>query len=295
MTEEAQPIGPVDVVVNPKAGRGAVAGAVEIIDESAKRRGLELSIHSPVSVVEADRELAAIVANGANRLIVVGGDGAVHQAVQHVAETGCVLGIVPAGTGNDFAAALGLPTDIEAAFGAALGHARNVDAVRVGSKWAATVVTLGFSVAVNERAETMAFPRGPSRYTVATVRELPRLKANNLEITVDGKELDVLASIVAIANTTMFGGGMKIAPDADHNDGLLDVVIISDVKRLTLLRMLRAVVIGTHVDHQAVTVVRGHEVQVRGDHARVRADGELLCEVPFDAVAVKDALLIAGA
>ncbi|NDH77148.1 MAG: sphingosine kinase, partial [Actinobacteria bacterium] len=151
--------------------------------------------------------------------MVLGGDGMVHLAVQAVAGTDTILGVVPVGTGNDFVRALpGVPEDPLEAAAVALGDPDPIDAIRVGERWVASVATAGFSADVNDRANRLRHPKGQSRYTVATVLELPALKRRPTTITVDGTAHAHDAVIIAVANTAWFGGGMHICPDADPDD-----------------------------------------------------------------------------
>lgn len=287
----------VHLLGNPVAGGGAGREVVEAIGDRLRRRGVHV-----VDLVAADRTTALAAAetavlDGAERLIVVGGDGLVHLAVQAVAASDTVLGIVPAGTGNDFARGLGLPTEIDAATDAALGEARPIDGMRIGDHWAASVATLGFSVDVNRRANELRWPRGERRYAVATVLRLPGLAALDLEVDVDGTRHRIAATLVAVANTAFFGGGMEIAPGADPADGRLELVTIGDVGRLTLLRVFPKVFEGAHLERPEVEVRSGQRITLTvaaAHETEVWADGEPLTATPVEFEAVPGALTVAG-
>lgn len=235
------------------------------------------------------------LAEGAERLVAVGGDGTVHLALQAVAGTSAVLGIVPAGTGNDFARAFGLKpgADLEAAVARALGPHRAVDAISTPRGWAATSVTGGFSADVNRRAEAMRFPFGPSRYTAATLATLPRLRTRPITITADGHPRRFDATMAVAANTAFFGAGMAICPEADPGDGLLDVLVIGAVGRVELLRLFPKVFKGTHVTHPAVTQFRGRVVEIDGDGIELWSDGEPLGPAPMRLEAVPGTIHLA--
>ncbi|MDG2112291.1 MAG: diacylglycerol kinase family protein, partial [Actinomycetota bacterium] len=198
------------VVGNPAAGRGRSRSAGDAVVRQLADHGIEHRIEYPSDRVAAATKLTSLAAEG-TRTLVVGGDGMVHLAVNAFAGSSTPLGIIAAGTGNDFAGALALPTNTPEAVDAALGDPAPVDLLRVGGSGphVATVATLGFSAAVNERAEKMRFPRGSSRYTVATLLEVARLEAHSLELTVDGTTTSHRAVLVAVANTATFGGGMQ--------------------------------------------------------------------------------------
>jgi diacylglycerol kinase (ATP) len=283
----------VQVLGNPRAG---ASGAATIREVTAVLRAAGAD---PVVLEAAAASLHDAVRAGVRRIVVVGGDGLVHLAVQAAAGTDVVLGIVPFGTGNDFARALGThELTVGAAAARALEPPVGFDAMRTTHGWAVSVATVGFSATVNARANDLRWPRGSTRYTLATVLEIPKLRAVPLEITLDGVKTQHDVSLVAVANTAYFGGGMAICPDADPHDGELDLAIIGSVSRTTLLRVFPRVFRGTHVRHPAVTMLRGRHLHLtRRDRERtsaLRGDGEALGTLPVDIELVPDALQIAG-
>lgn len=253
---------------------------------------------------EAQRECETAVAGGASAVVAVGGDGTLHSAVQSVAATGVPLGIVPAGTGNDIAACLGVPEEPLAAARAirrALDEGRSeaFDLARMerdgAVRWSAGVIGLGFDTLVNDLANRMRFPRGPRRYDLAIVLELARLKARRYRITIDGRSEELDACLAAIGNTARYGGGMRICPAADPTDGLLDMVVAGPVSRFTLMRIKPRVYAGTHVNHPAVRQLRGKQITVECDGITSYADGERSLPLPVTVTAVPGALrLLAG-
>ncbi len=272
------------------------AGGHEAVD--VRPSGIDMI---PGAVREVCRE-------SATRLLLAGGDGLLHHALPALVGSGLDIGIVPVGTGNDFARALDLPTDVAAAVDAALRPTTPLDAIAVTAGpspsagpgepdgYAASVVTGGFSGRVNERANGLRFPRGQQKYTIATLLELPRLRPVPLELTVDGTTHELESSLFAVANTRFFGGGMAICPDADPTDGLLDVTVVGPTSRFELARVLPMVFDGRHVGHRSVTCYRGASVTVTTP-ARLWADGEPLGVAPGGPVtlaAMPRALKVAG-
>jgi diacylglycerol kinase (ATP) len=314
------------LLVNPSsaAGRGASVGEAAI----SRLRGLG---HEVEPIVAADAATAELVAReavgrtGADRfdaLVVVGGDGVVHLGVNVVAGTGVPLGVIPAGTGNDLARAWGLPSDAVAAVDtvdacARLGAVQEVDAIRVealapasdhrepgalavdGARWVAGVTALGFDAVVNERANGWRWPRGAARYNLAIARELPLFRPVPYRLVLDGQEWRTEGLLVAVANTSSYGGGMRIAPDASPTDGLLDVVVVTPVSLLRFARLFPRVYEGTHVDVDAVEVRRASEVEVHvdpdGRHPRrivAYGDGERIGNLPRRLTAVGGAVAV---
>ncbi len=289
-------MGEVHLLVSPTGGRGRAAAAAPRV-----RRVIEEHGHTPVDIsgataAETADAARAAVAAGAQRLIAVGGDGTLHLALQGAAGTDAVLGLVPAGTGNDFARAFGLfGLSVEQAAARALGPPRPVDAIRTDrNRWMALNLTGGFTVDVNERTDRLRFPPGPSRYTVATLLTIPGLRYSELAVTVDGKRSEYRSALFTIANTPTFGGGMAICPDADPADGLLDVCVVGTAGRATMLRLLPKVFTGGHVGHKHVEMLRGRTITVEGEPMDLVGDGEPLGRSPITVEAVGGALNFAA-
>lgn len=289
----------VQVLGNPAArgGTGDVERVVDEIRASGRRAALLRADSAEASSAAAHDAVRA----GHERLVVVGGDGLVRIAVDAVARSGVVLGIVPQGTGNDFARALGLlDGDLGDQVARALADPVDVDAMRTNHGWVASVATVGFSGDVTARANDLPWPRGQQRYTVATVLQLPRLRTIRARIVVDGVAHDADTTMLSIGNTAYFGGGMRICPEAQPADGRLHVVVIGDVSRGTFLRVFPRVFGGGHVDHPDVASYTGTEVVVEAtdpeaDVVQMWADGDLLGPLPVTCEVVPGALCVAGA
>ncbi len=307
------------VFVNPRARKGRGAARAEHALEAL--RGLagehEPELIGAASVLEVRQQTRRLVEEGCERIVVLGGDGLVHHVVQSIAGSETVLGLIPVGSGNDFASALGLATNPAEAARVAMGPARTIDLLRREdsegtTRWAASVATVGFSAAVNERAEALAWPRGGARYSLATLLELPRLACRSLVLDLyhaDGstEQRRVRAALVAVANTACFGGGMRICPAAVPDDALLDVTVIGAVGRISLLRHFGRVFRGTHVTHPAVTTYQLTAISLSADpndptepadptgrDGAVRADGEGWARLPLRIDIVPAALRIAA-
>ena len=230
-------------------------------------------------------------------LVVVGGDGMAHLGTNLVAGTPTRLLIVAGGTGNDVARNLGLPVGDPAAAVALLEHGttRAIDAGRVshaehGERWFAGVLGAGFDAVVNARAQRMRWPRGQMRYNLAILRELPVFRPIPYAVELDGRRFETRAMLVTVANTSSFGGGMRVSPDADVADGLLDVMIVHELSIPAFLRVFPKVFSGTHVNHPAVETHRATRVRLEADGIRSQADGESFADLPIDAEVVPGAL-----
>ncbi|MEE2056049.1 diacylglycerol kinase [Rhodococcus artemisiae] len=287
--------GSVVVLSNPTAGADALH-TLAVAGKRLRAHGLRIAHIAADSVDESIALTRHAVEDGIDAVVAVGGDGIVWQAWQATATTGTPVGIVSAGTGNDLARVLGIPDDPAAAADiVATGRRRTIDLGRVSStqgpdQWFGTVLAGGFDALVTDRANRMKWPRGRLRYNAATVVELVNLRLLPYRITFDDEpaiELD--ATLVAVGNASTYGGGMRIAPGALLDDGLLDVVVATSANRSRLLRLFPTVYRGTHVDLPEVMVRRARRVRLECPGITVYADGEPLRSLPVDVEAVRGA------
>lgn len=294
------PGGPVAVLANPTAGRGRHPEALPRLLERLGGTGRPVRLLAARTPAEAEAACHAAVADGVAALLTVGGDGTVHRALQAVAGTAVPFGPVPAGTGNDFAADTGFPADPAAAVDvivAALtaGWTRPVDLARMTGtdgrpRWYGAVLAAGFDAIVNERANRMRWPRGPRRYDLAILVELARLRPRRYTLRLDGEPVETDAVLVAVGNCASYGGGMRICPDADPTDGLLDVVVGGRFDRRTLIRVKPRIYRGTHVHHPLVRSYRARQVELAAEGITTYADGERGPDLPVTVTAVPAAV-----
>jgi diacylglycerol kinase (ATP) len=295
------------VAINPSASFGNRRTVGPAVVSTLRGLGHEVTSLQEPSYLELIASGHKAVASKPDALIVVGGDGMVHLGVNLVANTKVPLGIVPSGTGNDMARALGIPFDnteaaIEALVSALEKPARVIDAGVIRhiddetgldkKTWFACSLSAGFDAIVNARANTMTYPKGPSRYIIALLVELARLKPIEYTLTLDGVATVTKAALVAIGNGVSLGGGMKITPDAKLDDGLLDVLVVQPLGRAAFLRIFPRVFKGEHVSDPRVTIHRVRKVSIASPGIAVFADGESLGTLPVDVEVVPGALRV---
>ncbi|MEE9416216.1 MAG: diacylglycerol kinase family protein [Acidimicrobiales bacterium] len=282
------------VLCNPSAGRRSGTNVGLQASVALAQRSIECEVVAEPTETATRRALAKRIAGGIERVIAVGGDGLVNIAVQELCESEIPLGLISAGTGNDFAMSLGLPDDFDAAIDAALATATAVDAIRTNYGWVASVATMGFSVTTNVVANKIRWPRDGRRYVLATALALPRLRTANATIEIDGSVHELPVTILAIGNTRTFGSGTPICPDADPFDGLLDVVAIGPLSRRELVRFYRTVDDGTFLDNPLTHTFRGSQITISGGSTDIWGDGDPLGPTPVTLEAVPGVLMIAG-
>ncbi|MCX5282245.1 diacylglycerol kinase [Streptomyces sp. NBC_00198] len=290
----------ITLFVNPTAGRGRGAHAAQPAASAFRAAGF--SVRTVVGEDAADglARARAAVAEGTGALVAVGGDGMANLALQAVAGTDTPFGLVPVGTGNDFARALGLPLRAPAAAARLTADAltedrlRSVDLGRVDGTWFGTVLASGFDSRVNDRGNRMRLPVGRFRYDLAMLAELAAFRPFAYRLTLDGGETrEIEATLVAVGNGSSYGGGMRICPGADLGDGLFDVTVVGNCGRATLLTVFPKVYRGTHVDHPVVTVHRAARVELVAAGVTGYADGEPLGALPLTAECIPGAVRVA--
>ncbi len=286
----------VALVVNPTAGRGLGARVAPIVRERLAAAGLTVDVFATSCAEDVGRISAEVVASGADAVALIGGDGTIHLGAQVLAKSGMPFGVIPAGTGNDFARGIGVPLKDPAAAADLIvaGKTRAIDLAVAKDEYITTVVAGGFDSLVNKRANAMSWPKGNFRYTLATLAELRTFKPLEYVVTVDGEVIETKAMLVAIGTGPMYGGGLQICAGAELDDGLLDVTIIEPVSRLTLLQMFPKLSKGTHVGHPMVRTLRGRSVRLESPGITAYADGEPLGLLPVDITIAPGALTVFG-
>jgi diacylglycerol kinase (ATP) len=286
------------LVVNPAAGNGRALELLPHITGTLRDSGADLHVLLSRDFAEADSMTRHAIRDGADVLAVMGGDGMTHLGVNAVAaahlsgHNRTMLGLIPAGTGNDFCRGVGLDPKnaVAAAVVIAAGHSRFIDLARVGETYVGTVLATGFDALVNRRAKQLPWLRGSTRYAVATMAELRVFSPLRYRLSLDGEVRELQAMLVAIGNTSSYGGGMRICPEADPYDSLLDVTIIHPVGRLKLLRLFPEIYSGRFVRDPCVEQVRAREVTVEGPGLVGFGDGEMIAAAPLTVCCMPRAL-----
>ena len=284
----------VALVVNPTAGRGLGARIAPIVRERLAAAGLTVDVFATSCAEDVGRISAEVVASGADAVALIGGDGTIHLGAQVLAKSGMPFGVIPAGTGNDFARGIGVPLKDPAAAADLIvaGKTRTIDLAVAKDEYITTVVAGGFDSLVNRRANAMSWPKGNSRYTVATLAELRTFKPLEYVVTIDGEVIETKAMLVAVGTGPTYGGGLQICAGAEIDDGLLDVTIIQPVSRLTLLQMFPKLSKGTHVGHPMLRTFRGRSVRLESPGITAYGDGEVLGPLPVDITIAPGALTV---
>jgi YegS/Rv2252/BmrU family lipid kinase len=280
---EIPPPGGWFVIANGNAGsaeRHAVAAALATLAEVAPAR--------LVHTAHPDELDDALDAASDRTLVVVGGDGSLHCVIDRLRERGALphttLGLVPLGTGNDFARGAGIPLDPEEAARRVLeGRPRPMDLiVDDGGGIVVNAVHAGLGASAAERADGLKERLGPLAYPVGSLLAGVRADGWSLEVHVDGVRLDAPERLlmVGVGNGPSIGGGTLLCPDAVPDDGLLDVVVVGDTGTTGRAAFANALRQGAHIGRDDVVTARGREVRIVGDAVAHDADGEVTDPLP---------------
>jgi diacylglycerol kinase (ATP) len=253
--------------------------------EFLKTREASLEYCEPASAEETHRVVAAAVRDRFERVLIAGGDGTAHAALNALRGTATAFGVLPLGHGNDMARALGVPLEPRAAAEFLLrAPVAAMDVARVGERVYGAVAGAGFDAATNERANRMGpWLTGQRRYFMAGLATIFSYRPQPFELVTDAEEFSGEAMWVAVANGPCYGGGIRIAPEARVDDGLLDVCIVERISALALLALYPALGRGEHLRSRSVRYFRCTRVQFRGPAGpALYGDGEFLGRLPLE-------------
>jgi YegS/Rv2252/BmrU family lipid kinase len=274
----------VALIVNPSAGGGRAARALPAVEARLRALGVDVEVDATRDLGHAT-ELAVAGAQRGRIVVTLSGDGMLGKVAGALCEVpGAVIGVLPGGRGNDFARVVGIPLDPEAACEViASGEPRTLDMGEAGGTPYIGVASLGFDSDANRIANEAPARLGQLVYVYGALRALAAWKPARFAIEVDGERVQFAGWGVAMANSKAYGGGMFVAPDAELDDGALDVLRLEETSKVRFLRsVLPKVFKGEHVNEPSVHMLRGSVVRVESDRPFVvYADGDPVGELPM--------------
>ncbi|HEU5141916.1 MAG TPA: diacylglycerol kinase family protein [Solirubrobacterales bacterium] len=272
---------PLALLVNPSAAHGRALKVLSRVEADLDARRIPFRVVQTRGL-EDGAERALIAADGGELPVVLSGDGLVGAVGGALAGSQTPLGIVPAGRGNDLARVLGIPVDPAGAVEVlAAGHTTRIDVGEANGRRFLGIASVGLDSEANRLANETRLLRGNLVYAYAGIRSLIAWKSARFTIQAGGERVRMTGFSVAAANNTTFGGGMRLAPDADLRDGQFDVVTIGDVGKLRYATNLHKVFSGRHVEMDGVDVFRTARLELSASRPfAVYADGEHLTDLP---------------
>ena len=283
------------ILLNPTAKRGKARRLLERALKVFRRQ----NVHFDVRESQSSHHLMEL-ARGAceekpDLIVSAGGDGTHHYVINGLFKSDVPLGLLPLGTGNDFAKGVGMPMDLHAAATALLkGHVREIDLAQAGAGMYACIAGVGFDSTVtrfaNEHAQWLS---GPLAYSWSLLCCMPQYRPQHLEIIADGEYFSGEVLFAVVGNNSSYGGGIRLTPRAKLNDGILDVCIIPCLSRLELLRWFPRAYRGEHLHHPRIKYFQSRKITLRStSRMELFADGEFLQELPATIEVIPRALRV---
>jgi len=285
-------------VVNPTAGDGLARRVWQRLQQTLVQKDVPHKvIVSPRAGAISELVRDMVTDDMPERVVAVGGDGTASEAVNGFLPGDIAFGIIPAGSGNDFARLHRLPTDPDKALDVCLnGQLKKVDIATINDHYLLNVGGVGFDAEVAAETNRIGKKLGSTLpYVISLFRTLFTYRNARIRVEVDGEEIQATSLLVAVGNGQYYGGGMHILPPADTEDGLMDICIGGDLTKVETVKLLPRIFAGTHLSHPKVTMRRGRRVTISSDRPlHFHADGEPLGTTPvtFEVQPAKLSLLV---
>lgn len=285
----------IHVICNPKSGNGEGKNVLQKTVAYFRDHEIAAAYHETQGPKHAIELAAQAVKDGAETVIAIGGDGTLHEVIQSVAGTNTALGILPAGTGNDFVKTIHVPVDTEQAVRLILeGTPKPVDTVRINDRLFLNECGCGFDVMVLDYAEkAKKMVKGILPYLYGVLQTIFHFKDIHVSLSVDDeepRERDIL--VLAVGNGRFIGGGIPIAPSAIPDDGLLNVLVVHGMTKPRMLSVLPGLLKGKIESFPETTHQLARKVSLKALGIRVNIDGEIITMDHADIEVVPSSLLI---
>ncbi len=272
------------IISNPTAGKRGNKRCLDLAIGVFKENGAAFEIHETTYAGEA-REIAnRLTAVGEKEIIVVGGDGTLHEVLNGLRNPAeCKLGLIPAGTGNDFADAANIPRDAQEAARLILkGDTRATDYLELDGVRCMNIGGMGIDVDILERCRKGKM-KGRLKYLMSLLRSVLSYKGWKVSYEKDGERQEDLVLVAAACNGIQFGGGLKICPEADIEDGKMDVVVVEHIKGIfKLAKALVTLLKGKILEYPLTKHFLCEKIQIDAPPCTIQLDGELYKDLRFD-------------
>lgn len=268
-------------IINPKAGKGK---AMEIIPE-IKKIFKEIEEEFIIEITERPGHATELVKNyvkkGNYRVYAVGGDGTLNEVLNGIGNSESCLGVIPNGSGNDFIRSICKKTVFKDILKSTiLGKAKQIDVVKINDRYFINISSIGIDAEVvcnARKLKNLPFISGRLAYILSVFITIFKYKWRHIQLKIDDKEIESTITLLALANGKYYGGGMKVAPYADLEDGILDLCIINKLSRIRMLTLFPKLIKGKHEDIKEVSFYKGRKITlIAKEEIAVNIDGEII-------------------
>lgn len=281
-------------IINPKANKGKTRKKVKVIEKLLNEKGVEYVFHF-TTAKGAATELAHEFSSKENSTVIaVGGDGTINEVLNGLNVENAKFGIIPCGSGNDFVASAGIPLNPEKALDVILnGEAKPTDFMLCGGVRGLNIIGTGIDVDILKRCKKSKILRGKLQYVISLIISLIKFKFYKFFIEKDGEKIEKEGLIVAVGNGRQFGGGIKMCPKAEIDDGKLDFVIAGKLKKRKIPGKFIQLMKGRILEQDFTEFEQREHVKITFDKpVTIQIDGELYDDIDFDLSIVKGGVRI---
>lgn len=278
-------------IINPKAGKGKATELIPVIEDYFKDKAEEFIIRVteyPGHATEIAKEYSGLEDN---RIYSVGGDGTVNEVVNGIAGTQSTLGVIPAGSGNDFIRSIANPSDIQDfTIRTINGEDKYIDLAKANDKYFINISSIGFDADVvfnADKFKKVPGITGSMAYVISIIYTVLKKKISKIKLHIDGREMKLNILLAAIANGRFYGGGMLAAPEAKIDDGLFDICLVSEANRFQILSLFPKYIKGKHGQLDEVQFLRGKKILIESkEELCLNIDGEIFssCTIAFEII-----------
>lgn len=272
------------VILNPSAGKGKSIDVRDIIESGLKKYSIDYEMYVSKNLDDMINATKTALEKDFQNFIAVGGDGTLHYVVNVLAGTDKNIGAIPTGSGNDATATLGITPDIEKCCHTIKnGKIKKIDLGLINDKYYYLCIAgSGFDSQVTYLANNTRMPvKGPMKYSYSVYKTLITFRPKKFFVDYDNNKRELYGMMIAASNMPTYGGGMRITPDADHEDGLFDVCIIKKMTKIHFIKIFPKVYEGKHVNDEHVEIFRTAALKLDSEYPfSVFADGEYICKLP---------------
>lgn len=283
-----------DIIANLNSGNDKGRNALKTVETILIGKQIPYEIHKTMYPKHAAEIVSELNKREETHLIVLGGDGTYNEVLSGIRNFATIdIGFIPCGTGNDFVKAAGIPLDIKNALEIILkGNVGYTDYLQIGPRRALNCAGAGMDVDVLERYSTMKWFKGKLKYYASLIDVLLHLRFHKMKVTFNGETVEKSVFMIAVANGTCIGGGMKISPLSDPSDGKLNLVIINEIKKSKILGMLiKFLKGGKHIYEPSTETYLLDEVKIELlDDGKTQVDGEVYDNKILDCKLISGAL-----
>lgn len=272
------------VILNPSAGKGISIDSRDIIESGLRKYSIDYELYVSKNLDDMINATKTGLEKDFQNFIAVGGDGTLHYIANVLAGTDKNIGAIPTGSGNDATATLGITQDVEKCCHTIKnGKIKKIDLGLINDKYYYLCIAgSGFDSQVNYLANNTRMPvKGPLKYSYSVYKTLITFRPKKFFVDYDNNKRELYGMMIAASNMPTYGGGMRITPDANPEDGLFDVCIIKKMTKVHFIKIFPKVYEGKHVDDEHVEIFRTAALKLDSEYPfSVFADGEYICKLP---------------